>query len=104
MNERLLEIVKRKCNITWDDEDTNNRLKEIIEDAIPELIHSLGIADPNFDFSRAGTERNLFRNYCFYEFNHRLNEFWDNYANDIAKVRAKNDVEYYLENEVNSDE
>lgn len=104
MNERLLKIVKRKCNITWSDDDTNARLEEIITDAIPTLIHRLGIVDPDFDFSKAGTERNLFVNYCFYEFNHCLNEFWNNYADDIAQVRAKNDVNYHLENGVDSNE
>lgn len=104
MLERLIQLVKRKCNITWDDEDTNARIEEIVTDAIPELIHRLGIADPEFDFTKAGTERNLFRNYCFYEFNHCLNEFWVNYADDIAQVRAKNDVENHLASEENSDE
>ena len=104
MSERLLEQVKRKCNITWNDEDTNKRLTDIILVAIPTLIHKLGIANPEFDFSAAGTENILFLAYCLYEYNHCVNEFDDNYKNEIAQVRAKHRVEYYKANEVVTDE
>ncbi len=95
MTENLLSQVKRKLNITWEDADTNNRLTDIIQSAIPTLKHKLGIADPNFDFAAPGMENNLFLAYCFYEWNHCLNEFDDNYANNILQVRAMHEVDYY---------
>lgn len=104
MSETLVNQVKRKLNITWNDEDTNKRVTDIMADAIPDLIHKLGIADPNFDFSVAGTEHKLFLAYCLYEYNHCVNEFDDNYSNEIAQVRAKHLVKYYKENEVVTDE
>lgn len=91
--------VRLKLNITWDDEDTNKRITDIILAAIPTLKHKLGIADPNFDFSTPGMENTMFLSYCLYEFNHAANEFDGNYANDIMQIRAKNEVLYYLENE-----
>lgn len=91
----LLKQVKRKLNITWDDEDTNALVEDIIASATPILIHKLGIADPDFDFSEAGAENNLFKSYCLYEFNHVANEFDDNYHNEIAQVRAIHEVEQY---------
>lgn len=97
MTETLLSQVKRKLNITWEDADTNARLNDIIQSAIPALKHKLGIADPNFDFAEPGMENNLFKAYCFYEWNHCLNEFDDNYSNDIAQVRAIHEVDYYEE-------
>lgn len=103
MTETLLSQVKRKLNITWDDADTNNRLTDIVQSAIPALKHKLGIADPNFDFATPGMENNLFKAYCFYEWNHCLNEFDENYSNDIAQVRAMHEVDYY-EAEESSDE
>lgn len=103
MTETLLSQVKRKLNITWDDEDTTARVNDIIQSAIPALMHKLGIADPNFDFSVPGMANNLFLAYCLYEFNHSLHEFDTNYANDIAQVRAKFEVEAYL-SEVESGE
>lgn len=98
MNELLFQQVKRKLNITWEDEETTKLLTDIIENAIPDLIHKLGITDKNFDFSAAGAENKLFRAYCLYEYNHCANEFDENYANDIAQVREKWAVEYYREN------
>ena len=92
MTGNLLEQVKRKLNITWKDDDTEARVTDIIGSAIPTMIHKLGIADPDFDFSEAGMENNLFKAYCLYEYNHCANEFDDNYANEIAQIRAKHEV------------
>lgn len=104
MMERLLKQVKRKLNITWEDDDTNDRVEDIIQSAIPDMIHILGIADPDFDFSEPGMENALFLAYCLYEYNHCLNEFADNYANKIAQVRAKHEVEHYKLSEAEADE
>lgn len=95
VNLTLFNQVKRKLNVTWEDDETTARIEEIIESAIPILIHKLGIADPDFDFSVPGMENSLFRSYCLYEWNHCANDFDGNYANDIAQVRAKHDVAYY---------
>lgn len=103
MNERLITQVKRKLNITWEDEGTNNRIEDIIESAIPDLVNILGIADSNFDFSEPGTENTLFLSYCLYEWNHSLHEFPDNYANLIAQTRAKHEVAHY-KSEVSANE
>ena len=99
--ELLIKQVKRKLNITWEDDDTTNRIKEIIASAIPSLKHKLGIFEKDFDFSIAGAENTLFINYCLYEWNHCLNEFDDNYANDIAQIQAIWAVKY--EEEVRND-
>lgn len=97
--------VKRKLNITWEDAETDARVDEIIEGAIPDLIHKLGITDPEFDFSVAGQENRLFKSYCLYEWNHCANEFDDNYSNDVAQVRQKWQVEEYLaDSEVSDNE
>lgn len=98
MNELLLEQVKRKLNITWEDDDTDARIEEMIASAIPTMLHKLGIADESFDFSGVGMENTLFKNYCLYEWNHCVNEFDDNYHNEIAQIRAIHEVKYYREN------
>ena len=102
MAEILLNQVKRKLNITWEDDETTTRLNEIIGSAIPDLIHRLGITDPEFDFSLPGTEHTLFLAYCLYEWNHALNEFDENYARMIATTRAKYEVKHYLDSEDSS--
>lgn len=100
----LLEQVKRKLNVTWDDDDTNSRIVEIIKNAIPSLKHKLGIFNKDFDFSAEGIENTLFINYCLYEWNHCSNEFDDNYANDIAQTRAIWAVKYEEEVTDNAEE
>lgn len=98
-NETLIAQVKRKCNITWEDEDTTARIDEIIASAIPDMKHMLGIKEAEeIDFSKAGKENLLFLAYCLYEWNHVLPDFAVNYANDIAQVRAKWEVKYFSEN------
>ena len=104
MTDRLFEQVKRKLNITWNDDDTNARIEDIISSAIPIMKDKLGIADPDFDFAIEGRENSLFKNYCLYEYNHCANEFDDNYANDVAQVRAKHEVKYYKQNKGDGDE
>ena len=98
-NVTLFEQVKRKLNVTWEDDDTTSRINEIIASATPTLKHKLGVFDKDFDFSIAGTENMLFINYCLYEWNHAVNEFDDNYANDIAQVQAQWAVKYREETE-----
>lgn len=99
MTDELFNQVLRKLNITWKDDETDERVRNIIQSAIPDVIHILGIPDENFDFSGEGLENTLFLAYCLYEFNHVLNEFEDNYSNMIARVRAKYEVEHYLNSE-----
>jgi hypothetical protein len=94
-NPALFGQVKRKLNVTWDDDDTTARIEEIIESAIPTMLHKLGIADPDFDFSVPGMENNLFLSYCLYDWNHCTNEFDDNYANNIGQVREKHELDQY---------
>lgn len=91
----LVDQVKRKLDITWVDEDTDRRVADIMDIVSPVLQHKLGIADPEFDFSKPGLENMLFLALCLYEWNHSANEFDDNYANDIAQCRAMHEVEYH---------
>ena len=95
INPVLLEQVKRKLNITWEDDETNAHVEEIIASAIPTVKRKLGIVG-DFDFSVEGQEHTLFKNYCLYEYNHCVNEFDDNYSNEIAQLRAVHEVESYI--------
>lgn len=97
MTEQLVQQVKRKLNITWEDDETEARVHEIMEDVGPWLIHKLGITDPKYDFSAPGTERNLFLACCLYEWNHiPRDEFEENYKHTIKNVQDQNDVAHYL--------
>lgn len=105
MTEKLVAQVKRKLNVTWSDEETDARVHEIILSAIPTMKHKLGIADDtDFDFAEAGTENTLFLSYCLYEWNHCVNEFDANYANDLLQTRQKYEVAHFRATEVTADE
>ena len=96
MSEILTRQVKRKLNITWDDEDTNARVDDIMESVSPYLRHKLGVS-AEFDFSAPGTERDLVLSCCLYEWNHITRDEWEeNYKYTIATVRAQYEVAHYL--------
>ncbi|MFR2207677.1 MAG: hypothetical protein ACLS59_09075 [Clostridia bacterium] len=85
----LLQDLKLKLNITWVEEETENRLNAILEDAKSALDFKLGA---ELDYS-SGMERSLLLNYCMYEWNNCINEFDDNYFNNIMQLRQKYEVE-----------
>ena len=91
---KLLDSVKRKLNITWEDNYTELKVKDIIEDAKIALNHKLG---SDIDYSKPGMERNLFMNYCLYSWNDCLDEFDKKYMNEIYQIRAIYEVKQYAE-------
>ena len=74
----LLQDLKDKLNITWDEEDTERKLNMIIEDAKLTLNYKLGYS---IDYSKEDIEHSLFLDYCMYAYNNCINEFDDNYFN-----------------------
>ena len=87
----LNEQVKRKLNISWQDDETEARIQDIIDKAQPTMRFKLGLPD-DFDFRDADQENILFLAYCFYEWNNVAPEFDKNYLNDILQVRSKWEV------------
>lgn len=90
-----MQDLKDKLNITWTEEETERRLERILEDAEITLNFKLGA---KIDYSK-GMERNIFLNYCMYAWNNCLNEFDENYLNEILQLRQKYEVLNY-ENEI----
>ena len=89
MMELLTQQVKRKLNITWEDEETNARVYEIMGDVDSYLRHKLGVT-AEFDFSAPGTERSLYLSCCLYEWNHIPRDEWEeNYKYTIANLRQR---------------
>lgn len=93
----LIQKVKRKCYITDNSKLVEAKLEDMIEDAILKVSNMIGISNKNFDFSAAGLECDLFKNYCFYVWNDKtIKEFEDSYLSDILKLRhiyQLNDIE-----------
>lgn len=92
MSDVLLSEVKRKLNITWDDDATDARLTDIIANMRPAVARLCGHADGVGAFESPGAERTLLVNACFYEWNHQFDEFKANYADDILAARIANAI------------
>lgn len=104
MNEETLAslcaLVKRKCKITWDDPDTDERVTEIVENAAEAMRHKLGISGASPEvFLSAGLTKTLFENYCMYDWNDATEEFDKNYLKDILTERHRYEVENAKESE-----
>lgn len=86
----LMDSVKRQLNITWDDEDTNAKILDIMQDAESSMNYRIG---QDVDYSIPGMERRLYLNYVMYLWNDCVEEFDKAYRNDIYLVRRKYEVE-----------
>ena len=88
--ETVIERVKRKLNVTFLDKQTEDRIgKDIIPLCIASLTDDIGITDEDFDWSGTSRECFLLVEYAFYEWNHASEQFHEDYAEDIAKIRAR---------------
>lgn len=85
----LVDKVRRKLRVIYRDDEVDERIAEIMEQADLDLRSMLGITDSSFDFNTAGAERALYLAYCFYEWNDALDDFEVNYAEKIAKCRDR---------------
>ena len=86
----LMDSVKRQLNITWDDEETNAKILDIMQDAEESMNYRIG---RDVDYSIPGMERRLYLNYVMYLWNDCAEEFDKAYMSDIYLVRRKYEVE-----------
>lgn len=94
----LIEAAKRECKITWDNKETEGQIKDIVEDAIPAILHKIGIKDQDEkDLLNPGMVRRLFLKFCLYSWNDMLEEFEHNYKSEILAERHKYEVKYEKE-------
>lgn len=80
----LLNAVKGRLNVTWDNSKTEQELLSMIEDAEIYLNHLLGA---ECDYSAPGMFRKLFLNYSMYSYNKCEDEFEDAYRKDIQHLQ-----------------
>lgn len=85
----LVDKVRRKLRVTYRDDEIDERIDEIMEQADADLRSMLAITERSFTFEDGGTEQALFLAYCFYEWNDALDDFEVNYSEKIAKCRDR---------------
>lgn len=96
VSEEQLKRVKRHLNITWEDEETDAKIIDMMTDAEPALNHKLGA---ELDYSAPGAERRLYLDYLLYAWNGCLNEFDSAYMAEIYQLRHKHAVRRQNETE-----
>lgn len=86
-----LAAVKRKLNITWQDEGTDERVNDVIVAVSPALALRCGL-DTRHEFNPGQPEWPLFLNACLYEHSDALDDFWRNYSAEVGEAHMRNMV------------
>ena len=97
--EELLEAVKNYLDITWDDADTNKKIKGIVSRGMEYLNHAAGGKQ---DYEKEGQARALLFEYVMYVNSGALNEFQQNYLHELMMLQIHQEVKNY-EQEKNAD-
>lgn len=85
-DEEFLEEVKRALNITWQDEDTDNNIKDYIKAGIAVLQEDVAL---QIDFDEDIIARGLLKTYCRYARNNCEEFFIENNLHLILKLEVK---------------
>lgn len=84
----VMAAVRRKCNVTWDDDPTTEaRLQDVVDTVSPRLASLLGYSQEHAFTNVDGSAWGLFLNGCLYEFSDAWDDFTQNYAREILSVR-----------------
>lgn len=81
--------VRRKLNVTWIDQQTEERLEDVVDTVAPALAPRCGLP-ADHAFRKCEPEWALFLNACLYEYSDALDDFWRNYAEEIGEAHLRN--------------
>lgn len=90
VSESLLQMVKTRLGITWQDEDTDRNLERIIEDGCAYIDSKIGAAA---DYEQAGYPRTLLMEYARYARDEALDVFENNYLALLLAARDERQVQ-----------
>lgn len=80
--------VKRKLSISWDDQQTDLRVADVMDATTAWLNSRLGFPATHEFTSTDGEPWPLFLNACLYEWSNALDAFAESYAAEIRSCRA----------------
>lgn len=98
--ELLINEVKRHLDITWNDEDTEENVKEYIKYAKQCLNEAVGT---DIDYDTDLNARKLLLNHCRYQKNKDDEFFEENFSKSINNLRFKYAVKDFEEREKNNE-
>lgn len=79
--------VHRKLHVTWRDENTDQRVQDVVDAVSPRLASLLALEDSHIFTSKDGQAWSLFLNGCLYEFSDAWDDFVSHYEREIQSVR-----------------
>lgn len=88
----LLDDVKNRLNITWQDDDTDRKILDLIDDGIAYLNDKQGRPG---DYMRPGYPRSLLFEYVRYARDDALDVFENNYQHMILAMQNQGRVKAY---------
>jgi hypothetical protein len=94
--EELLADVKVYLDITWDDENTDKKLRGIIQRGMKYLNSVAGV---ELDYSAEDQPKELLLDYCRYVRSNALEEFQKNYLHELLSLQINEEVKRYEEAE-----
>ncbi|MBR1701940.1 MAG: hypothetical protein IJ716_08290 [Lachnospiraceae bacterium] len=96
VSEALLEEAKNFLDITWEDEDTDKKLKGQLRRGIAYITGKTGVAETSFESASEDVNyraQELLFNYLLYDRAGAIDQFKKNYSSDILSLRMKWEVE-----------
>lgn len=93
---KLLEELKNDIDITWEDEKTDQKLTGVIKRGITFLMERAGALES--DFTKDSRAKALLFDYVRYDRAAALNEFYENYAEELNSLLIANEVRDATEN------
>lgn len=88
----LLDDVRNYLDITWIDEDTEKKLKGIVQRGMKYIDSVTYNAN---DYTIEDKPKELLLDYCRYVRSNALNEFQNNYLHELLSLQMKNEVTAY---------
>jgi len=89
MPEGLLNDVKNYLDISWEDENTDNKITGIIERGMKYLNKAAG---GELDYSENDKPKELLLDYCRYVRSNALSEFQTNYLHELLSLQISEGV------------
>lgn len=86
----MLDKVKRKLNIYFDDDGTNSAITDMI-DRGKHYLQGVAGSD-TLDFDSPTDEQELLLEYCLYDWNEKLLEFKTSYVGELNALRQREQV------------
>lgn len=85
-DEELFKDAKSECNITWQDEDTDKKIRNAINQGIDVLQNDVGTS---IDFDEDLQARGLLKTYVRYVWNNSEEYFIENNLQNLLKLEVK---------------